>query len=149
MKNKSRLWGCARILTVMTVFLTLFSMKAIVYAEVVIVANPGVPEKTISKQDMEKIFTGKKSKWSDGSKVIPVVQNKSDGHEQFTLKYVSKSAAQFKAYWNKMIFTGEGKPPQSFDSNESLINFVSTTPGAIGYVTGGNEDKVMKIKVSD
>jgi ABC-type phosphate transport system substrate-binding protein len=34
-----------------------------------------------------------------------------------------------------MVFTGKGQKPKAFKTDEELIQFVSETSGAIGYVS--------------
>lgn len=148
MKNDMRLKVFFRASIVAAFILYLSPMISLTNAEVFIVAYPKIPEKNITKQDVEKIFTGKKSKWSDGTKIIPVVLGIESLHEEFTRGYVSKSSAQFKAYWNKMMFTGEGRPPQVFKTYDELIDYVSITPGAIGYIPVDSA-RVQKISISN
>lgn len=105
------------------------------YAEAMVIVNSGVAEETLSKSDIEKIYTGKKSKWSDGSKIIFAGLKDGATHDSFLDTYVSKSPAKFKAYWKKMVFTGKGKPPKAFDTEEELMAYVAKTSGAIGYVS--------------
>ena len=120
-----------------------------VSAESMVIVNQGVGDTTLTKADIEKIFTGKKSKWSDGAKIIPVtLDNENDVHVEFLKKYVSKNAFQFAAYWRKMMFTGKGNPPKSFDSEQALIDYVAETSGAIGYVST-TAIKVKQVNVSE
>jgi ABC-type phosphate transport system substrate-binding protein len=41
---------------------------------------------------------------------------------------------QFTNHWRKIVFSGTGKEPRTFDSESELVAFVARTPGAIGYV---------------
>lgn len=103
--------------------------------DVVVIVNPSVPESTLSAKEIKDIYLGKKTSWGNGSKINFVVLN-GDTHDTFLSTFVKKTAAQFNTFWKKQVFTGKGSPPQAFDSNQAMIDFVSRTPGAIGYVSG-------------
>ncbi len=120
---------------VMFVFLLLFLFTpGIVAADVLVITNKDVPEKDLSKDDIKNIFLGKKVQWKDNSKIHFVISKDPDLHKSFLKAYVKRSTKQFKAYWRKMVFTGEGRKPKSFESTEELLKYVSSTPGAVGYI---------------
>ena len=112
--------------------------------DVVVIVNPSVAASSLSKQDVSNIYQGKKSTWDDGSKIVFVVLKGSAAHEQFLTAYVGKTDTQFDTFWKKQVFTGQGSPPQAFDSDQAMIDFVAKTSGAIGYVSAGA--KVANVK---
>ena len=68
-------------------------------------------------------------------------------HKAFLKKYVGKSASQFRNHWKRLEFTGKGKPPKWFSSEEKL-EYVAEKPGAIGYVSRDRvTEKVVKLKI--
>lgn len=103
--------------------------------DVVIIANPQVPDTTLSPGELEKIFLGKSTKWSDGKKIRFVNLKGGDVHETFTKEYTGKTAIQYTNYWRKRVFTGKGRMPTTFGTEEKLLDYVAQTPGAIGYVS--------------
>lgn len=112
--------------------------------DAVVITNPSVSETTLSKKDVGNIYLGKKTSWSDGSKIIFVVLTGGDTHDTFLNSYVGKTASQFKTFWKKQVFTGKGSPPKEFDSDQAMIDFVAQTAGAMGYVSAGAD--VSKVK---
>jgi ABC-type phosphate transport system substrate-binding protein len=111
--------------------------------DVVVIVNQSVSETTLSKQDVGNIYLGKKSSWSDGSKIKFVVLT-GDTHASFLKSYVGKSESQFNTFWKKQVFTGKGSPPKELDSDQAMVEFVAQTAGAIGYVSAGTD--VSKVK---
>ena len=103
--------------------------------DVVIVANPGVQISEIKESDLRAIFTGEKTKFSDGSHAFPVVLRGGPVHEVFLKRHLNQSPDDFRALWRKAVFTGQGAMPKSFDSELALIEYIAATPGAIGYVS--------------
>jgi len=100
----------------------------------VVICNKSVADNELSKKDMEDIFLGKKTRWSDNQKITFVILKGGEAHISFLSRYVDKTESQFIMYWKKMVFTGEGRLPKAFDTPEELLKYVSETSGAIGYV---------------
>ncbi len=107
--------------------------------EIVIIVNENVTESTLSKNDIKKIFLGNKTTWDNGDKIVFVVQDRVSISDPFLKTYAQKSVSQYKNYWKQQVFTGKGKAPKSFATEEELVQFVSETSGAIGFVTAGAE----------
>ena len=54
-----------------------------------------------------------------------------------------------KSYWQLVVFSGRGDPPPERASDDDIIQFVRTTPTAIGYVSASAtivDVKVVAIK---
>jgi len=104
------------------------------FAKVLIIANNSVAQESLNKEDIQNIFLGKMAKWPDNSS-INFATSETDVHEEFLKTYINRSSDQFRNYWRKMVFTGKGQKPKAFKTDEELIQFVSETSGAIGYVS--------------
>ncbi len=115
--------------------------------DVVVIANKSVSDASLSQKMVSDIYLGKKSTWSDGSR-INFVMLKGAAQDNFLEKYVRKTSSQFNTFWKKQVFTGKGSPPKAFDSDSAMVAFVAQTPGAIGYVSANaNVANVKKITV--
>jgi ABC-type phosphate transport system substrate-binding protein len=126
--------------------LMLFIPNLLMAGDIVIIGNKSVVESKINKQDLKNIFLGKKTTWSDNKKIVFVTQDNAGVSDQFLSEYVNKSVSQFSSYWKEKVFTGQGTPPKSFASDKELVQFVSQTEGAIGYVSSGEGlDNVKKL----
>ncbi len=104
--------------------------------EALVVANNSLSGDALSKQDIRAIFLGKKSSVA-GDNVVIVTLDSGDVHKDFLKSLVGKTPSQFSSHWKKIVFTGKGKMPKSFKTEEELLAFVSNTKGGIGYVGGG------------
>lgn len=118
-------------------FLAFFLPVVSLAGEIVIITNQNVPVSALDQTDLKQIFLGNKTSWDNGDAIIFVVQDETEASETFLKTYVKKSASQYNNYWKKQVFTGKGKAPESFSSEQDLVRFVSQTPGAIGYVSSG------------
>ncbi len=117
-------------------------------AEVLIITNKNVVETTLSVADIKEIFLGKKVLWSDNTSINLVTLGDENIHKEFLKTYISKTKSQFRIYWQKMLFTGIGLAPKKMGSVEEMVNFVSSTGGAIGYIDIGSvTDAVNSIKI--
>ena len=61
----------------------------------------------------------------------------SEARKLFSLDVLRRSPLSVTAYWMQEIFAGRSEPPPVKSSDTAVILFVSTTPGAIGYVSRG------------
>ncbi len=133
---------------VLLVSFILMAWSAVALASgVVLIANSGVGEDSLSQKDVQAIFLNKKKSLANG-KVKIAVQKNAVVHEAFLKTYVKKSPSQFKSYYKKLIFTGKGKAPKSVADDNAMLAFVASTPGALGYVSEGSAlDQVKVIKI--
>ncbi len=103
--------------------------------DVVLVINKNVQISQIREADLRSIFMGEQSRFADGSHAVPVTLKGGPVHEVFLNKHLGQSPDEFRAQWRKAVFTGHGAMLRTFDSESALIEYVSATPGAIGYVS--------------
>jgi hypothetical protein len=103
--------------------------------DVVFVANKGVQISEIRHTDVRALFTGEKTRFADGSHAVPVTLKGGAAHEVFLKNYIGESLDEFRARWQKALFTGQGAMPRTFDSESALMEYVAATPGALGYVS--------------
>ena len=104
----------------------------------------------MNKNEIKSIFLGKQKSWKDGSRVNPVLYTKSKIFDHFSRTYTGRPKHLFKAHWRKLVFTGAGKAPKGFSSEEEVIRYVRHTEGAIGFVSSEAQiENVKVIKITD
>ena len=65
--------------------------------------------------------------------------------DEFYAKLTGKSAAQIKAHWSKIIFTGRGLPPKEvLDANE-VKRRLAENPNAISYIDQNMVDSSVRV----
>jgi ABC-type phosphate transport system substrate-binding protein len=114
-----------------------------------IIANPDTQLSSLNKKDVQDIFTGKRTRWNGDGKIIIATLEDSEIHREFVRRFVKKTPAQFKNYWRQKVFTGEGMIPRTFRDEQSLIDFVVVTKGAVGYISTPTDRPVKIITISD
>jgi len=103
--------------------------------DVIIVANGNVPVASITETQLRDIFTGARTRFENGPRAVPVVLRGGPAHEVFLHRHVGDTPDEFRVRWRKAVFTGQGSMPREFATEAELLNYVESTPGAIGYVS--------------
>ena len=118
----------------MSIALAILSFATPALAGEILIVNTGNGVAKVSKKTLKKMLLGKGKKWKGGEKVVLGTLTGGTIHEKFIKKYAGKTAKQFTNYWRKMVFSGKGKMPKSFESEDDLIAFVAENDGALGYI---------------
>ncbi len=111
---------------------------------VVIVAQDS-PVTKVSRDELALIFKARKRYWDEGLRIQAV--NLPAGHllrRNFSAQILGSSPEELDDYWRDMYFHGV-QPPYVLASEEAVIRFVSSTPGAIGYVSSCATDHRIKV----
>ena len=105
------------------------------YGEVVVVVARKSPVKTLTAEQTAKIFLGKVVSLPGGQGVVPIDQPEGSAvRDEFYAKVAHKNASQLTAYWAKIIFTGDERPPKLLENDEEVRKAVAADPSAIGYI---------------
>jgi ABC-type phosphate transport system substrate-binding protein len=111
-----------------------------------VIVNASNPVSTISKAQLAKMFLKKSDSWSTGALVVPVDQpERAAVRQSFSRDVLGKPPAAVKSYWNQLVFSGRSVPPQEKLSDADVINFVKSTPSAVGYVSESAKTKGVKV----
>jgi ABC-type phosphate transport system substrate-binding protein len=115
-------------------------------AEVVVIVSAKSHVARLTADQAAKIFLGKTSTFPGDGDAVPVDQAEGSAiREEFYAKVVRKSSSQVSAYWAKVIFTGDGHPPEIFESNTAVKKAVAKNPNAIGYIDKSTVDKSVRV----
>ena len=114
-------------------------------AEVAVVVSAKSPVGNLSADQVSQIFLGKSNNFPGGGQATPIDQAEGAAtREEFYTKVTGKSAAQVKAYWSKLIFTGKGQPPKEVSGDGAVKKALAENPGAIGYIEKSSVDGSVK-----
>lgn len=115
-------------------------------AEVKVVVNSAAADASITADQAADVFLGKVSSLPSGHKTVPVDQGEGSApRNEFYDKVTKKDAAQLKAYWSRLIFTGKGQPPKELSDDAEVLQLVSSNPNIIGYVSGSANTSGVKV----
>jgi ABC-type phosphate transport system substrate-binding protein len=106
-------------------------------ASFVVIVHPEVKGDELPKVILSAIFLRKAPRWEDGLDVRPVDQSMSSPlRADFTAAVLEMPVNGLQRYWSDEIEKGVQPPPVK-GSDEEVIAYVASTPGAIGYVSAG------------
>ncbi len=98
-----------------------------------------------SREELASIYGRKKLFWENGARIIPV--NLPAAHRlrrSFSRLVLGALPEAMAAYWNAQYFHGIA-PPYVLASEEAVLQFVATTPGAIGYVSASAVNRQVRV----
>ncbi len=128
------------------VALALLGGAASVRADVVVVVSVHSPVTALNRSQLTDIFLGRLSRLPDGSMVVPIDQPEGSAERgEFYSELMARSAAQLKAYWSRIIFTGRGQPPRTVANGLAVKKLVAADPTAIGYLERGLLDESLRV----
>jgi ABC-type phosphate transport system substrate-binding protein len=90
---------------------------------------------TINKKQLKGIFRGSQTIWPTNEQVIVVMPSiKADFADDFATSVLQMSQSAIHKYWLELVFQGRAHTPVFLNSNSEILEFIKTTPGAIGVV---------------
>lgn len=123
---------------------------SVAHAQYKVIAHPEVGITDITTTSASNIFLKKDHKLASGIEASPVdLPVSSPVREAFSKAVLGRPATAVVTYWQQQVFSGKDTPPPSKSSDAAVVEFVKSTPGAIGYVSEGAATdgvKVLKVK---
>lgn len=124
----------------------LLSFPFVSLAEVVVVTGADNALTALNRNQVRDLFLGKVVSLPDGNSSSPIDQPDSNPlREEFYMKVANMTAAQARAHWAKLYFTGRGVPPQLCKNAAEVKKMLNSTPGAIGYLDRASLDSSVKV----
>ena len=99
------------------------------------IVNADVAISSIDRNRARLIFTMRINQWSDQQPVsVFVLPDDAPLHREFAKSALGVFPYQLRQTWDRQVFSGTGQAPLQVASEAEMIQRVSQTPGAIGYV---------------
>lgn len=98
----------------------------------VVIAHPSVPR--IDAATVARLYTGRTIEL--GGQPVTVVNAVSGSalRQRFLAVYLQQDEDKYRAYWTVRRHVGKGVPPRDLATAAETIEWVQSTPGAIGYI---------------
>lgn len=101
-----------------------------------VVTHPSNPAASVERSFLTDAFLKKATRWASKDAIYPVDQGADSAvRQQFSDQVLRRSVFAVRSYWQQRIFAGRGLPPPELDSDEAVLRYVLSRPGAIGYVS--------------
>ena len=125
--------------------LLVFLFAASSYSQVAVIANKSVSESSINTSKLTDIYSLRVKAWSNGNAVVPLTLKSENATVDKFFSSIGKSFEDMKKLWMKLQLTGEGMAPEGLNSEDDVVNKVSSTPGAIGFVSASKVNDKVKV----
>jgi ABC-type phosphate transport system substrate-binding protein len=115
-------------------------------ADVVAVVSAKSPITSLTRSQVMDIFLSRSTHFPDGSPAVPIDQHEGSAtRDEFYNVYAAMSAAQIKAFWSRIIFTGRGQPPKAVANADEAKALVAANINTITYIDRNRVDTSVKI----
>jgi ABC-type phosphate transport system substrate-binding protein len=101
-----------------------------------VIVNPSVSGERITRSQLTAVFLRETTRWGNGMPIQAVDQStQSPTRAAFSNDVLARPIAAVQIHWVRQLSNGGGKPPVVKESDAEVLEFVRTTPGAIGYLS--------------
>lgn len=108
------------------------------WAQVVVIGHPSAGE--LSKDQIADVFLGKNQNFKpiDQVESVPI-------RVEFYKQATGRDAAQVKAAWSRLVFSGKAQPPKEVADAAAVKKAVAADPKALGYIDKSSVDGTVKV----
>ncbi|WP_110686056.1 hypothetical protein [Salinicola aestuarinus] len=118
--------------------------------QLVVIANPGIDQSSISLETLRAIFAMRQRTLSSGQPLhVFVLGDATPLHEAFSKRVLGVYPHQLRLAWERAVFSGTGQAPNQVASEAALINAVASTPGGIGYALRSHVTERLQVLAVD
>lgn len=126
-----------KIVSTVSMFLAL-ACGAAQAADLVVIGN--LSASPMSKDQVTDTFLGK----NPASIPVDLVES-SPLRAEFYKKATGRDAAQIKALWSRLVFSGKAQPPKELADATAVKKAVAADPKAVGYIEKSAVDGSVKV----
>jgi len=113
-------------------------------SQLVVVSSAKSPLARLSRQEVSELYLGQARALPDGS-APQLLASGGALRDEFYAKVLERDAAQVKAAWSRLLFSGKGRAPREFTDPAQLRAALQANPGAIAYLDASQVDASMKV----
>ncbi len=125
------------------------SVAGLAQAQVAVIVNPKNASAALTADQVANIFLGKSNALPGGGNALAAdLPDGAPVRDQFYTKVTGKNAAQVKAGWSRLVFSGKATPPKELASAAEVKKFVAANADAIGYIEKSAVDGTVKVVLS-
>jgi ABC-type phosphate transport system substrate-binding protein len=118
-------------------------------AQVAVVVGAHSGASALTTEQAASLFLGKSDQLPGAGTAQLLDQPESAAvRELFYTKVTGKSAAQIKAAWSRLVFSGKATPPKEIATSEAVKKMVAADPNTVGYIEKKAVDASVKVLLS-
>jgi ABC-type phosphate transport system substrate-binding protein len=112
-----------------------------------VVSHAALDGLAIPRDVLASVFLLHKTRWQNGEEIHVVDQSMSSPvRARFSRDVLERSPRELLAHWRDVIRSGR-RPPRVKSTDEEVLAYVASTPGAIGYVTVSAPVRDVPVKI--
>jgi len=113
--------------------------------QVAVITAPAAPHLSFDRDTLRNVYLKRIFVDDDGTRLRPVnLPADSPLREAFTRTVLHMAERPMQDYWDRQYFQGVS-PPYVLASDEAVVRFVASTPGAVGYVASCHADASIRV----
>lgn len=118
-------------------------------AQVAVVVGAQSAASALSTEQAASLFLGKSDQLPGMGAAVLLDQPESVAvRELFYTKVTGKSAAQVKAAWSRLVFSGKATLPKEVANSAAVKKAVAASPNTVGYIEKSAVDSSVKVLLS-
>lgn len=129
----------AHALRSLAVALVLAASADLSFSQVVVVVNTKNPANTMTQEQVANLYLGKISS------MLSDLPEGNPARDLFYTKTTGRTAAQVKAVWARLTFSGKATPPKELASASDVKRFLAANADAVGYIEKSAVDSTVKV----
>lgn len=147
--QKCSLRGSIMFSKVVQLILLTFIYSASANADYAVIVNIEAGLTEITTTELRKIYLKKIPVLPNGKSAVIVGLASGDAREQFNKEILRKSESSLNSYWSRLMFSGRAKPPQLFQSDNDVLEFIRRNPNSIGFISSNADlgEKITQLNV--
>ncbi|MEJ6007883.1 hypothetical protein WG899_20225 [Paucibacter sp. AS339] len=131
------------------VFASALFLSGLAQAQVAVIVNAKSAAASMTADQVASIFLGKSNTLPSGATALAAdLPESSAVRDQFYSKVTGKQAAQVKAAWSRLVFSGKATPPKELATAAEVKKYVAANADAIGYIEKSAVDGSVKVVLS-
>ncbi len=88
---------------------------------------------SLTRKEVADLFLGKHKINIGGQAVTPIDVTDEAPRDMFYQQVADMSAQRVNAYWARLVFSGQGRPPQQLSLTEAMA-LIKSQPGTVTYL---------------
>ncbi len=100
-----------------------------------VVVHPSINIPSLPSNSLRAIFGMRQLTWANGTPIkVFVLADDIPLHNSFAKEKLNAFPYQLRQAWDRLVFSGTGQAPIRVSSSEEMLDRITNTPGAIGYL---------------
>jgi hypothetical protein len=114
-------------------------------AEPVLVNGWASPVVRLTREEAVRLYTGRLVGQSEGGLLRPLDLPAGSVRDEFYQRLTGKNPNQIRAYWSRLVFSGQAVPPHEAANVAEVRALVTRYPDLVGYLPEAEVDGSVRV----